>query len=63
MSVDKMDEDIKELSWSECISYSKPFVFPARFSDGHRCRFCNDHMRPVGYIRRKEGGYDPDHAV
>ena len=54
MSVDKMDGDIKELSRSECISYNKPFVFPARFSDGHRCRFCNDHMRPVSYVRRKE---------
>ena len=48
MSVDKMDER------SECISYSKPFVFPARFSDGHRCRFRNDHMRPVSYVRMKE---------
>ena len=58
-----MEEDIKELSGSECISYNKPLVFPAGFSDGHRCRFCNGHQRPVSYVRRKEGGYDPDHAV
>ena len=38
----------------ECMSCNKPVVLPARFSDGHRCRFCNGHMRPVSYVRRKE---------
>ena len=37
----------------ECISCNKPVVLPARFSDGHRCRFCNNHIRPVSYVRRK----------
>lgn len=37
----------------ECISCNKPLVLIARLSDGHRCRFCNDHVRPVSYVRRK----------
>lgn len=43
--INKMDENIKELSGSECISYNKPVVFPARFSDGHRCRYYR--KRPI----------------
>lgn len=37
----------------ECISCRKPVVLPARFSDGHRCQFCNGHIRPVSFVRRK----------
>ena len=37
----------------KCISCNKAVVLLARFSDGHRCRFCNDHVRTVGYVRRK----------
>ena len=37
----------------ECISCNKAVVLLARLSDGHRCRFCNGHVRPVSYVRRK----------
>ena len=38
----------------KCISCNKLVVLPARFSDGHRCRFCNGYMRPVSYVRRNK---------
>ena len=38
----------------KCISCNKLVVLLARFSDGHRCRFCNGYMRPVSYVRRNK---------